>query len=631
MIKVGIIDSGIDVLHSKFKNIKFINHCVVTNSENFVISNGHGTSVFDAIRKSILKNGKIEDVEFYNIKTFDTIDSITKKNVIKAIHYCIEKKIDIINLSIGLISDIPPKDLFDICSKAYEKGVILVAAADNTNRICYPSHFPFVFGVNAGIIDSYKEFGIVNNSHIEIIGKGSIQRLASLNGAYNFTVGTSYAAGHITGIIISIKQENFSATFETIKDLLIIKGKQNIKLINEIPKIASINKQSGYNKKKNIDAILEKYFSVDKKFGHIQNILLYPYSLKEFRGLDYFSDLCKFNITEIFDFPRLSIGKKNLIIQNKPVKLKWDIEDISTNIDTFVLGYPNELGIEINYKFYQNILEYALKNMINLYVFDPSVIYDIKNLEQSYNNFKGKIYHPQINNNDVMNLLSLQAFGKVEKPVLCIVGTSPQAGKFTLQLKLKKALGNEGYKVGWLSTEPQGELFGADFCFPFGYKSTVNIELSKWCVLLDVLIKGIEMYKSPDIIITGHQSKFLSFSKEFLSEEVIRNLLFMTGVKPDAIALVVNSNDNVNFIQRYFDTFKSYFQIPILFISLSRQKKEITITKDGLPPIVKNGLMDYDEYNKKTCELEKIFGIPVIDIFNKNSDSKIINSIESFF
>lgn len=70
-----------------------------------------------------------------------------------------------------------------------------------------------------------------------------------------------------------------------------------------------------------------------------------------------------------------------------------------------------------------------------------------------------KVYFPKIAN----QIFPRNQFGKlylVNKPVICVAGTSSSQGKFSLQLSLREKFISAGYRIGQLGTEPTSLLFG---------------------------------------------------------------------------------------------------------------------------------------------------------------------------
>ncbi|NVO08822.1 MAG: S8 family serine peptidase [Bacteroidales bacterium] len=630
VIKVAIMDSGIELNHQRFENLNFIESYYAGNIFKKSLDNiedDHGTSVMDIIRKSIVKNGTIENCAFYDVRVFDKSDKIKEEDIIDGISYCIANKINVINISLGLLSDKPSKELYEKCLAAYNEGIILVAASDNFQSMCYPAFFPFVFGVASGIIENLTIYGVQVDNPIEFVGKGTFQRLAGLNNQFVFKGGTSYATGHITGIITSLLQKNPDSTIADIKELLFSKGSHDIKILSGDTRINNFRDSNIASHNKIIDDLGEFF---ENKTHNIKNCSIFPFSIKEFSNFKYFD--APFNIVDAIDFPRNIIEDRMTKIKGKVFEKKWKLNELNTDIDTLILGYPFNLGLELNVRFYRQLLELYIRKGVNLYVLDEDCLKDINEIKQSLSiKTDGKIYLPQVTQRQSDNLCNLYSLGNVEKPVLAVISSTSQAGKFTVQLKIKSVLNKTGYKVGWLSTEPQGELFGADFCFPYGFKGTVKVNYSEWNRLLHSIIKGIEYYKNPDIIISGHQSGLLKDSKLFVKDDILKNFSFLSGIQPDAFVLALNSDDTLEYIERIVNVITNFHQRPILFISLSSIKKNIIFSNNNLPPIINKSFTEEEEWLTIADRIYNKFKIPVVNIIEEKFDSTIVNGIEQFF
>ena len=135
------------------------------------------------------------------------------------------------------------------------------------------------------------------------------------------------------------------------------------------------------------------------------------------------------------------------------------------------------------------------------------------------------------------------ALPPVDVPVLSVMGTSSQQGKFTLQLALRRRLIQKGYKVGQIGTEHHARLFGMDAAFPMGYASPLKLPFQHYIPYLDYKMREICQRTQPDIILTGSQSGTIPYHVQEHSTHCLSSLAFLLGVKPDACILVVNSID----------------------------------------------------------------------------------------
>lgn len=631
-VDVCVVDSGVCQTHKRFNGLNFAKKLTINNGiiENEAIdSDGHGTAVLDLVRKTVSKRGSLQLCNFHIVKVYDSIDKIMENNVIKALEYVLNSNIKVINISLGLISAFSSNKLKNICQNLYDNGKIIVASAHNFGKVCYPAHFPFVFGVTGGIIDSLNSFGVIDEGPIEFIGKGTFQRVAWIDNSYSFKGGTSFATPHITGIIASELQKNNNLTFYEIKELLFSIGKRNIRLLSENLNTKSFKKDLNIVSSDKVNSILEKHFDIKKKFGWLKKISIYPYSIKEFSALERFDDLFEYDIVDIIDYPRTLLNSKTVKIKNNEYKRKIKIDDLSQETETLILGYPDELGTEINSKFYEDLIKISIEQKWNIFSFDKTLLKEIIGRNKSRNN-SNHYYCPIIHEDNAYEINSLHTLGRVNKPVLAVISTSRSIGKFSTQLKIKRILQNEGYKTGWLTTEPQGILFGANYTFPYGYRSTVEINADGWPGYLYHLMKGIEEFEKPDILVTGHQGGMIPIAKNFVFNSNIHNLLFLSGIQADAFICMISPVDDIEIINRVWEVSKNLFQVPILFFVLPRIGKKMTSSKTGVPMSTTVELSD-DEWQKMAEKLNTKFNVPVVDTFNNEYNQTILDSIENFF
>jgi uncharacterized NAD-dependent epimerase/dehydratase family protein len=213
------------------------------------------------------------------------------------------------------------------------------------------------------------------------------------------------------------------------------------------------------------------------------------------------------------------------------------------------------------------------------------------------------------------------------------VGTSNKQGKITAQLRLKEILMSDGYKVSHVSTEPQGALLGADFVFPYGYKSTVEINEDLWGKMISIVMKGVEKYNSPHVIISGTQGIFIPrtrSSSELSNEGMLSSLHYMSGVLPDAVICAINPQDSVELIQDLLKTVEIFSRAKFLFFVMTPWLRNF---KQGTEQntIATHRILDGKEMVEKMLYFQNQLGFPVIDIMDRTNDSFILKTIENAF
>lgn len=72
-------------------------------------------------------------------------------DLIKAISFCINMRVDIISISLGICDSYKRSKLHKVVKQAMNKGIILVAAVSNDNEKTYPALFKEVIAVKANI------------------------------------------------------------------------------------------------------------------------------------------------------------------------------------------------------------------------------------------------------------------------------------------------------------------------------------------------------------------------------------------------------------------------------------------------------------------------------------------------
>lgn len=191
-VKIAVLDSGI-FNHKDFRDKKIIKYNIMNNSE-VGDKLGHGTEV-SGIITSIAP-----DVELYNVCILDESGEGNIETLMKALNWCIEMDIDIINLSFS--TKIDNKKLRNYISRMWEKGIIMVSSYNNNRNIeSFPAQYKHVIGVKSHV---YKSF-LVNDETVYALGHEL--KTTSNKGSYKYVTGNSYATAYTTGVICKIISE----------------------------------------------------------------------------------------------------------------------------------------------------------------------------------------------------------------------------------------------------------------------------------------------------------------------------------------------------------------------------------------------------------------------------------------
>jgi hypothetical protein len=227
-VKIGIIDTGIDLDHPDLRVAGGVSLLPGVTSFDDDSIEGHGTAIAGII--AALDNefgtvGVAPDAEIYAIKTLDSAGAGNITDVVAGINWAIANNMDIINLS--LTSPVSKSILETAIQTAYNKGVLIVAASGNILKpqeyisdVLYPARYPQVIAVGSvGKVDSagrvtdlltrsqFSYFG----SNLDFVAPGA-EIWSTFNGSkaetqYIYTIGTSMAAPFVTGIAALYKEQ----------------------------------------------------------------------------------------------------------------------------------------------------------------------------------------------------------------------------------------------------------------------------------------------------------------------------------------------------------------------------------------------------------------------------------------
>jgi subtilisin family serine protease len=132
-MKIAIIDSGIHAGHPHVGDIAGAVEVTLAGESNDALDRlGHGTAVAGAIRE------KAPDAELYAVKVFDRRLSANIAVILRALEWCREHRMDLVNLSLGTENPAHRENLVRVIGD----DLLVVSAAS-----ALPGSLPEVIGV----------------------------------------------------------------------------------------------------------------------------------------------------------------------------------------------------------------------------------------------------------------------------------------------------------------------------------------------------------------------------------------------------------------------------------------------------------------------------------------------------
>lgn len=220
-INIAVIDSGCDVNHESLKNniVDVRNFTDEDAKSPKIVTDrvGHGTHVTGTIvangNNGII--GVAPEANIYVVKAIDKTGSGKLSWVVNAIYYAIEKKVDIISMSLGMPES--NEKLHKAVRAAINKNILFVCAAGNegdSSQSEYQYSYPaaYVEVISVGAVDKKGSPASFTNSNlaIDLVAPGVDIVSTFPNNQFASLSGTSMAAPHVTGSLALLK--NWSKT-----------------------------------------------------------------------------------------------------------------------------------------------------------------------------------------------------------------------------------------------------------------------------------------------------------------------------------------------------------------------------------------------------------------------------------
>lgn len=231
-VTVAVVDTGVDLTHPDLKNkLKTSGRDFVNNDYDASDDFGHGTMVAGIIGAETNNNEGIAGVgwncKILPVKVLDHTGTGTTDKSAQGIIWAADNGAQVINLSLG--GPAGSETLRAALQYAYDKGVVIVAAAGNTGgAVLYPAAYDnYVFAVAATDYNdaraSFSSVGaeidaaapgvrILTTVPVGYFGAGSLP--------YGYGEGTSLASPHVAGLAALLKSIKSALKPAEIMDII---------------------------------------------------------------------------------------------------------------------------------------------------------------------------------------------------------------------------------------------------------------------------------------------------------------------------------------------------------------------------------------------------------------------------
>lgn len=215
-VRVAIIDSGVNPVHPHVGPVAggvFIGPS--GQSPLYLDYLGHGTAVAGAIRE------KAADALLYAVKVFDRALSTRSEIILQAIEWCLAREMQVINLSLGTLSQNDHARFQELVARAARSGVVLVAAHEANGQAVLPGCLPTTMAVGLSSDcprDSYR--CVTTSSRTLFSASGYPRKIPGVPQERNLN-GISFAVANMTGFVARARQANPGVSLSALQRILL--------------------------------------------------------------------------------------------------------------------------------------------------------------------------------------------------------------------------------------------------------------------------------------------------------------------------------------------------------------------------------------------------------------------------
>ncbi len=200
-IKVGIIDTGVDINHNDLSVKEYINF-TSDDTRNVEDQAGHGTHVAGIIGARMNGVGVVgvaPECELYVAKAFDGQGKGDNQAIINSLEWMLEKGVDIVNMSYSSTEKNEMEE--KLIRKCFDNNIFMVAAAGNRGerKVSYPGRYDGVIAVSSVDMNKVKSDFSSYGNEIDLAAAGVDILSTYKNSSYAVLSGTSMAAPLVSG------------------------------------------------------------------------------------------------------------------------------------------------------------------------------------------------------------------------------------------------------------------------------------------------------------------------------------------------------------------------------------------------------------------------------------------------
>lgn len=215
-VKVAVIDSGVHVGHPHIQGLAGgVTIGETEHTHDYADRIGHGTAVMAAIQE------KAPDAEYFAVRVFHSELRAGVGVLIRAMEWCLERDIDVLNLSLATVNPEHASLLAPLVASAAERGVVIVAADDIDGMPAFPGRLPGCFGVGMDWGCPREAYSYTRESgRVRFVASGYPRPIPGVPWNRNLS-GISFAVANMTGFVLRAFQASETRGREPVQALLL--------------------------------------------------------------------------------------------------------------------------------------------------------------------------------------------------------------------------------------------------------------------------------------------------------------------------------------------------------------------------------------------------------------------------
>ncbi len=211
-VRVAVVDSGVEAGHPALEGCVDEGAGVAVEmdagGEPRIVSGphgdsfGHGTACAGIIH-AIAPQARITSVKVLGPGLVGKAAAFSR-----GLGWAIEAGFDVVNLSLGTTRRDWALAFYELCDQAYFRNTVVVTAANNVERVSYPSMFGSVVSVACNLATDPLRYHWNPDPPTELLARGIDVAVPWKGGGWIRSTGNSYAAPHIAAIAALVKSKH---------------------------------------------------------------------------------------------------------------------------------------------------------------------------------------------------------------------------------------------------------------------------------------------------------------------------------------------------------------------------------------------------------------------------------------